>query len=152
MTILGTRVVLLRNLLRGGSRLRIARLLDRLEPADAARLMAELGEVELRRAASVLFEAPRLRRSVEDLPPTTLIRLVAAASVPDAARALGAIEEPCLAPVLASLTRETRARLVEALDGEARERAVKCLPRAERPQPAREDLAASLRLHRLFAS
>jgi Mg/Co/Ni transporter MgtE len=93
MTIKATRALLLRNLLRSGDSVRLARLLDRLAADDVARLVADLEPHERRRVAAILLDEQRAAHTVEALPRQTLDALVCVATA-DASERVAALTRP----------------------------------------------------------
>ena len=149
MTIRDTRTILIRSVLRSGSRAQIARLFDRMGGADLSRTLDELTELELRRAAGVLFAADRLGRTVRELDDHALSALLAAAPSGEACGVLRGVPPRDAARLLAPLSSFQRGQLLEALDEPCRQQVRRALPR-----PLRGDnpqMSAVLRLRRLFA-
>ncbi|MCB9729936.1 MAG: hypothetical protein H6744_16970 [Deltaproteobacteria bacterium] len=93
MTIQATRALLLRNLLRSGDSVRLARLMDRLAADDLSRLVDGLEPHERRRVATVLLDGERVERTLSALPKRTLDGLLAAAT-PEARERVAALQQP----------------------------------------------------------
>lgn len=152
MTIQTTRAILLRNLLRTGDRRRIARLLDRLHLADLSRLLLDLTELELRRAAAVLFDDVRVGRSVAGLSTCATEILIAAAQDHDAGRALAHLGPWHAAQILSAAGAERRRALLGVLGRPVVDDIIRALPRSARPRRSTEDgVGSAFRLRRLFA-
>ena len=149
MTLHDTRAVLLRTVLRSGETRRIARVIDRMDSAVLSAMLLRMGEFELRRAASVLFEAQRIERALDTLNPTLVTHLVQVAHDADATRALSAMKAPRAAAALSALPAWRRSETLEALREPQRQAVIRALPRPMRPVSGRLD--GVFRLRRLFA-
>ncbi len=141
---------MLRNLLRAGDRKRIARLLDKLHLADLSLLVSDLQELELRRAAAVLFDDVRVSKSVAGLSGSAAERLIDAAQEADAGRALTYLGSRHAAKVLLRSSDERRSAILCRLGEPVRGEIVRALPRGARPKTGDKDLSASFRLRRIF--
>ena len=150
MTLRATRAIMLRNLLRAGDRKRIARLLDKLHLADLSLLVPELQELELRRAAAVLFDDVRVNKSVAGLSGAAIERLIEAAQEPDAGRALAHLGSRHAAQILVKSAHDRRATILGLLGQPVRGEILRALPRGARPKTADLDLSAAFRLPRIF--
>jgi len=142
---------MLRNLLRAGDRQRTARLLDKLHLADLSRLVPELQELELGRAAAVLFDDVRVSKSVAGLSGEAAERLISSAHDADAGRALAYLGPRHAAQLLVSMSDERRASILGRLGQPVRGEIIRALPRGVRPKTQEADLSASFRLRRIFS-
>ena len=150
MTLRNTRAIMLRNLLRAGDRNRTARLLDKLHLADLSLLVAGLQELELRRAAEVLFDDVRVSKSVAGLSGSAAERLIEAAQEADAGRALTHLGSRHAARLLVRSPEDRRSAILARLGQPVRGEILRALPRGARPKPTDVDLSASFRLRRVF--
>ena len=155
MALHDTRAELLATVLRSGHSARIVRVLDRLAPADLGRLMTGLGDLELRRAASVLFSPTRVMATLGALVARTVSSLISTATEPDAVRALSGMDPHRAAEVLVNLPPPQRACLLREIEPVQLARIIKSLPRG-RQREAPDDapypgLNVVFRLRRLFA-
>ena len=146
MTLRNTRAIMLRNLLRAGDRKRIARLLDKLHLADLSLLVADLQELELRRAAAVLFDDVRVSKSVAGLSGSATERLIEAAKESDAGRALTYLGSRHAAQLLVRSPDDRRTAILSRLGQPVRGEIMRALPRSSRPKSADLDLSATFRL------
>lgn len=151
MTLRATRVRLIRNLARAADHRRLARVLDRLPPADLTWLLGELDALELRRAASVLLATERLDTTLARLNDEAFVRLTFCATDADACRALQRMLPARAAAIMLRLGLLRRDALLAALSDDVRLRIVRRLPRAHRPRTEERTVRGVLRLRRLFA-
>ena len=151
MTLQTARAIMLRNLLRAGDRKRTARLLDKLHPADLSRLIPELQELELGRAAAVLFDDVRVNKSVAGLSGGAVEELIAAAQDADAARALAYLGPRHAAQLMVAMSDDRRLSILGRLGQPVRGDIIASLPRSARPKTDDLDVSAAFRLRRMFA-
>ena len=150
MTLRSTRATMLRNLLRAGDRKRIARLLDKLHLADLSRMVTDLQQLELRRAAAVLFDDVRVSKSVAGLSGAAAERLIDAAQEADAGRALTHLGSRHAAQLLLRSPDERRSAILSRLGEPVRGQIVRALPRGARPERGDAAVGAAFRLRRIF--
>jgi len=141
---------MLRNLLRAGDRRRISRLLDKLHLADLSLLVTDLQELELRRAAAVLFDDVRVSKSVAGLSGSATERLIEAAKEADAGRALTHLGSHHAAQLLVRSPEDRRTAILSRLGQPVRGEILRALPRGSRPKSEDLDLSATFRLRRIF--
>jgi hypothetical protein len=150
MTLQDTRTIMLRNLLRADDPRRTARLLDKLHLADLSRLVADLPDLELGRAASVLFDDVRVSKSVAGLSGSAVELLIGAARGPDAGRALAFLGPRHAAQLLVRMSDTRRLGILGRLGQPVRGDIIRALPRSARPKTDDIDVSASFRMRRMF--